>query len=399
LQFNVASSGAEWARGTSSLSHSLMRLLGSSFFAQAPAVTALTLLGFGLFVAVAARDGFRRILSNARELEIVGAALLIGHLFSLSFTIYQPERRFLPVLFLMVIVAGCVLERGWEALGGIAKDGNRLSAVGWFAMLFLLPAIGILEIRWHSLSPAITVALWLLKLVLVAGLVLVAVGLAKRRWPYRHRTILLRGSAVIFFLLFGWFSLALVYKSSTLWGFNRTMSVLVAGTLALGLGSAVLLNRGFRAGRRATALVIGAILLIEACQISTWLFQPTFTFKEANTFLATTVGQEDTVVTYYETAFLSSAARIICRSARKGFNVDAFERFKPGFTMVLRRDNWRDYPLEGMPVEEWPPPRGLVSEELARFELCPTRIAGPRFILELYSLTPRFKRTKARTGQ
>jgi hypothetical protein len=40
-----------------------------------------------------------------------------------------------------------------------------------------------------------------------------------------------------------------------------------------------------------------------------------------------------------------------------------------------------------MPIEEWPPPVGYSPEKIAEFDLCPTRLAGPRFVIELYRIT------------
>jgi hypothetical protein len=141
-------------------------------------------------------------------------------------------------------------------------------------------------------------------------------------------------------------------------------------------------------------LLLCAFVVIEGIQISTWLLQPTYTLRDANESLANTLTRNDTIVTYYETVLLSSAARVICRSARRGFNVDVFETTNPQYIVVLRRDNWRDYTLDEMPPEEWPPPAGFVPTKVAGFDLCPARLRGPRFIMELYSLSPRVKRNK-----
>jgi hypothetical protein len=47
----------------------------------------------------------------------------------------------------------------------------------------------------------------------------------------------------------------------------------------------------------------------------------------------------------------------------------------------------RSYGLDEMPVEEWPPPVGYSPEKIAGFDLCPTRLGGPRFEIELYRIT------------
>jgi hypothetical protein len=139
--------------------------------------------------------------------------------------------------------------------------------------------------------------------------------------------------------------------------------------------------------RRRPAWLLGAFLLIDGAQISTWLVQPTYSLRDANARLSETLSSDDTVVTYYETALVSSEARVIMRSTRRGFNVDAFDRFDPRYILVLRRDNWRSYGLDEMPIEEWPPPVGYSPEKIAWFELCPTRLGGPRFDIELYRIT------------
>jgi hypothetical protein len=133
--------------------------------------------------------------------------------------------------------------------------------------------------------------------------------------------------------------------------------------------------------------LLGAFLLIEGSQISTWLMQPSYSLRDANATLSETLSRDDTVVTYYETALVSTQARVITRSPRRGFNVDAFDKFDPRYILVLRRDNWRSYALDEMPIEEWPPPVGYSPEKIAEFDLCPTRLAGPRFVIELYRIT------------
>lgn len=403
LRFNLQNgSGSEWSTRPSSLIDSIPRLLASPFYAQAPLVTALTLLSLCLLVVSASRNGLTKTIRAAGELEMTSAMLLIGYLFFLSITRYQPERRFIPALLLMVVLSAGVLEKGWASLEGLAKADYQMSAVGWFTVLFLLPAIGVLEVRWRVLGPPLSVGSWVSKLIIIAGLIAIAVALSRGLWPYRFKRSLLAASRLIFVLLFSFLSLGLIYKALLLWGLNAEAwrSTVTGDRMVLLAGSAVVMAcvvvsfRLFRNGRHAAPLLLGAFLFIEGIQISTWLFQPTYTLKEANTFLANTLTREDTVVTYYETVLLSSAAKVICRSPRRGFNVDVFETSSPQYILVLRRDNWRDYALEEMPPEEWPPPAGFVPTKVAGFDLCPTRLRGPRFIVELYSLSPRVKRHK-----
>src|SRR5262249_7793413 len=92
------------------------------------------------------------------------------------------------------------------------------------------------------------------------------------------------------------------------------------------------------------------------------------------------------VVTFYETLMVSSAARVIVKSPRRRLNLDVYDRFKPQFTLVLRRGKWEDYRGEKMPVEEGAPPPQLAGTLIARYDLCPARLRGPRFIAEFYRL-------------
>lgn len=397
LQFNLANgSGSEWPSGLANGMYSILKLLGSSFYAKAPLITALALVSLCLFAVGAASDGLMNMIRAAGELEATSAALLIGYLFSLSFTVYQPERRFLPALFLMAILAAGVLDKGWASLEGLAKADRQMSAAGWFTVLFLLPAIGILELRMRIPS---AVSSWALKLVIIAGLIAIAVALSRGRWPYRIKRRLLVASRLVFVLLFFVLSLGLTYKALELWGLDRETwretdpAILIGGSLVV-LACGVAVSMLIRDARRAAPFLLCGFLFIEGIQISTWLLQPAYTLKETNTSLGNILTGDDTIVTYYETALLSSAAKVICRSERRGFNVDVFERSSPQYILVLRRDNWRDYALEEMPRQEWPPPAGFVPTSVASFDLCPTRLRGPRFIAELYRLSPRVKRHK-----
>ncbi|MEK6287551.1 MAG: glycosyltransferase family 39 protein [Acidobacteriota bacterium] len=403
LRFNLQNgSGSEWSTRPSSLIDSIPRLLASPFYAEAPLITALTVLSLCLLVVGASRNGLMKTIRGAGELEMTSAMLLIGYLFILSITRYQPERRFIPALLLMVVLSAGVLEKGWASLEGFANADYQMGLIGWFTVLFLLPTIGILEVKWRVLGPPLSVGSWVSKLLIIAGLIVIAVALSRGLWPYRFKRSLLFASRLIFIVLFSFLSLAIIYKALLLWGLNaEAWRSVVPGdrkglliSLAVVLACAGFVNRSLQSGRRATPWLISVFLLLEAIQISTWLFQPTYTLKEANTFLATTLTREDTVVTYYETLLLSSPARAICRSVRRGFNVDVFEKSNPNYILVLRRDNWIDYTLENMPPEEWPPPARFTPTKIAGFDLCPTRLRGPRFIVELYSLSPRVKRHK-----
>lgn len=399
LQLNLSvNAGAEWPTGFSGRIQSILKLLGSAFYTQAPILTGLSLLSLCLLVVSAARDGAMKALRNAGELEINSAMLLIGYLLCLSLTAYQPERRFLPALFLMIILSAAVLEKGWELLQEVASPHYRMSAVGWFAVLFFLPALGILELKWRALGPSLSLAFWLLKLAIVAGLIEMSRLISHGRVGHRLRRRLVFASRTIFIMLFCVLSSGLIYKSLLLWGLdveawrreapsNRTL--LLAGSAACLVLVVVVVTSIIRTRRIAPQLLLGSFLLVESIQISTWLFQPTYTLREANESLANVLTRNDTIVTYYETVLLSSAARVICRSARRGFNVNVFEQSDPDYILILRRDNWRDYALEEMPPEEWPPPARFIPVRIAGFELCPSRLRGPRFIAEVYGLSAR----------
>ena len=404
VRFNISNgSGSEWSTGVSPVIGSILKLLGSSFYAQAPLITALSLLAVCLLLVNIASGGLRKTIRDAADLEITCACLLIGYLLSLSLTLYQPERRFLPALFLMVILSAGVLARGWTGFREVVGN-NQMGAVGWFAVLFPLLGLGIVEAKLGGhLSLFGSIAVWLAKLVLIAGLFVTAVAMSRGRWPYRFRNRLRLASGSLFVLLFCFLSLALIYKALMLWGLDvgawklavtgKRPALVIGWTIAVMCGGFALAAVGLTVRRipgwGAAGWVMAAFVVVEGLQLSTWALQPTYTLKGASTYLAGTLTHDVTAVTYYETVMLSSDARAVCRSVRRGFNVDAFEKYNPQYILVLRRDNWKDYAQETMPVEEWPPPAGHFPTKAATFDLCPTRLRGPRFILELYRLSPR----------
>jgi len=393
LSFNLANgSGTEWPSGPLTLVYSTLKLLGSSFFAKAPVVTALSLLALCLLIISMSRDGFKKAIRSASELELSSATLLIGYLFSLALTIYQPERRFLPALFLMIILAAGVLERGWASLEQIGDAGYRMSWTGWFAVLFFLPAIGILEIK----TTTAPMWVWLFKIIIVASLIALAGAIARKRFSRQIALKLLAASRVVFHVLFSFLSLALVYKALGLWGVDAArwrsgstvdrVRVIIIGSAILAACTGLIIGM-ISSRQRRPAWLLAAFLLIEGGQISTWFVQPTYSLRDANATLSETLSRDDTVVTYYETALVLTQARVITRSARRGFNADAFEKLDPRYILVLRRDNWRSYALDEMPIEEWPPPVAYSPEKIEEFGLCPARLGGPRFVIELYRIT------------
>jgi 4-amino-4-deoxy-L-arabinose transferase-like glycosyltransferase len=395
-------SGSEWSTKSSSLLDSIPRLLGSPFYAEVPLITALTALSLLLIVVTASRNGLTKAIREACELETNSATLLIGYLLSLSLTQYQPERRFLPALTLMVALSASILERGWASLAELADGDHKMGAIGWFITLFFLPVIGILKLKWRLLGPTSSAGHWAAKAAVITALVAIAIGLSRGWWSHRVKKSLSVACVTIFVLLFSFLSLFLIYKALLLWGldagswesaFIHTPAILLVG-LTMMLACIGFIYASARSGKSRVIWFLGAFLLVEGAQISTWLSQPTYTLKKADEFLATTLGREDTVVTHYETFLISSAARVICKSVRRGFNVDAFEKFNPQYILVLRRDDWKDYLPEDTPVEESPSPAGFATDEIASFDLCPARRVGPRFIAVLYRLSPRLKQHK-----
>jgi 4-amino-4-deoxy-L-arabinose transferase-like glycosyltransferase len=398
LHFNLVNgSGSEWPTGLMALGGAVLKLLGSSFYSKEPLIAALALFGLCGLVVGAARDGVKETIRRASELEITAAALLIGYLMTLAITVYQPERRFIPVLFLMVILSALVLDRGWGMLAELANPGHQMSAAGWFTVLFLLPAVGILEIRSGMAGSMGLVWMLVLKASFLAGLVFLAYFISRGRWSHRFVKPVLAVSRSIFVAVFSFLIAAIVVRALALWGFGAAAwksalagdpkSLLVALTTVAAFTGLLI---GFlKAGPRWRVWLLAAFLCSEAVQISTWLLQPTYTIRETNASLAELTGPDDAVVTFYETLMISSAARVIVKSPRRRLNLDVYDRFKPQFTLVLRRDNWKDYGVEDMPVEEWPPPPNLSGTVIARYDLCPARLRGPRFIAEFYKLDER----------
>jgi hypothetical protein len=408
LNFNLLNgSGSEWPTGLMSLTGAILKLLGSSFYVKEPLISALGIAALCSLAIAATRDGLRAAIRRASELEITAAALLIGYLLTLAVTVYQPERRFLPVLFLLVVLAAVVLDRGWGLLEEIAGPNSQMNTAGWFIVLFLLPVVGILEIR-PGTAGGIGLALsWVLKALCVAAFLLLAHAMSRGRWPYRFRKPMMAAARLIFITLFSFLLFAAVVRALELWGFGAASWKSALGgdrkALAVSLITALafigLLIGFLRSGGRWRAWLLAAFFCSEAVQISTWLLQPSYTMRETTASLAGMLGPDDAVVTFYETLLVSSAAQAIVKSPRRRLNLDVYERFKPKLTLVLRRDNWKDYGLEDMPAEEWPPPPNLSGSLVASYELCPARLRGPRFIAELYRLDERSTASNSTTDK
>ncbi len=382
----IAGLDNEWPSHPSDWISSMLKLLGSRFYAQTPILSALTLVALGDLIIRISTAGLKGALRQAKNIEITSATLLIGYWFSVGFAGAQPERRFIPVLFLMVPLSANLLDRGWRQLEELAGELTRVHTGGWFAVLFSLPTVAILELKWTTLGSPLSPRLWLLKAIPVVALVLISMALNRGRWPSPLRRQLLAGSRLIFVLFFCVLSLGLAYRALTLWGLSatelRSGKFVTSSLLIVTIAVAAKL----KLKPQIATLVIAAFLCIEGLQVSTWLLQPTYTVKQASEALSSLIGEGQTVVTHYETLLISSGAKVVCYRPGAGFNVDAFERFNPDYILVCRRDNWKDRAWEDMPSTEWPPPAPVAPNPVARFDLCPTRVRGSRFSLELYRL-------------
>ena len=384
----IAGLDNDWPSHASDLVSSMLKLLGSRFYAQTPILTALTLLALGELIIQTSTAGLKSALRQASYIEITSSTLLIGYWFSVGLAGAQPERRFIPALFLMVPLSANLLDRGWRRLEGLAVEHKRVRSGGWFAVLFSLPTVAILELRWPMLGSPLSSRLWLLKAILVVTLALISMALSRGRWPSPLKPQLLAGSKLIFVSLFSVVSLVAVYRALTLWGLSATglrSGTFVTSSLLI-VTCAIAITAALRLKLQISTVVMAAFLCIEGLQVSTWLLQPTYTVKQASDALSILIGDGQTVVTHYETLLVSSGAKVICYRPGAGFNGDAFERFHPDYILVCRRDNWKDRAWQDMPSTEWPPPSPVVPSTVARFELCPTRGRGSRFSLELYRL-------------
>jgi len=380
----------EFPTHLSDLASSVLRVMVWRFYARTPILTALTLLALGGLIVRISSTGLKSAIRQAGRIEIVSLSLLIGYLFSIGLTVYQPERRFLPALLLMVVLSAHVLDRGWAWVEEVNVGSTKIKAGGWFAVLFALPAIAIVEIKW---SKGGALPLLMFKAATVALMVFVALAISRRRGtgPSRLQLRLLAGSKFIFVLLFSALSIGLAYQALPLLGFR--VSEVQPGRfgvpVVLILATAGAMGLSLRVKPRAAPFLLTAFILIEAVQLTSWLGRPTYTLKEANNTLAHLIGTGETIITPYETLLVSSNAKVVCYWPKAGFNIDAFERFNPDYILILRRDNWKDYSDAQMPDDEWPPPTSHSASLVAEFDVCPTPIKGPRFSLELYKLNRR----------
>jgi 4-amino-4-deoxy-L-arabinose transferase-like glycosyltransferase len=384
INYNLAAGlDNEFPRHPSDLVSGVLRLLVWRYYARTPILTALTLVALGGLIIRICASGLKGAIRRTGNIEITGIALLVGYLLSVGLTVYQPERRFIPALFLMVPLSANVLDKGWSWFEALGRERIKLRAGAWFVMLFSLPAVAIIELKWATLGSPLSLRFWLLRAIPVVVLTLISAVLGRRRLTSRMKLRLLTGSRLIFVSLFCALSVVLVYQSLTLWGLTWSARFVVSAVLILASVIAIVVALKIKLQ---AAVIIAAFVSIEAVQVSTWLLQRTYTLKQANETLAGVIKEGQTVVTHYETLLLSSGARTVCYWPKAGFNVDAFERFNPDYILILRRDNWKDYALGDMPSDEWPPPTSATPTRVARFDLCPTRARGFRFSLELYRL-------------
>ena len=390
--FNNLAAGLdnEFPTHLSDLASSVLRAMVWRFYARTPILTALTLLALGSLIVRISSQGLKTAIRQAGRIEIVSLSLLVGYLFSIGLTVYQPERRFLPALLLMVVLSANVLDKGWAWVEEVGDGSTKLKAGGWFAVLFALPTIAIVEIKWSKAGAFASFPVVIFKAIAVALLVIVTLAISRRKGarPSPLQLRLLAGSKFIFVLLFSVLSLGLAYLTLPLLGFK--VSEVQSGRLGvpalLILATAAAMGVSLRFKQKTAPFLSTAFILLEAVQLASWLARPTYTVREANNTLARLIETGETVVTHYETLLVSSNAKVVCYWPKAGFNVDAFETFKPNYILILRRDNWKDYSYAEMPADEWPPPPPRQPTWVARFDLCPTVARGPRFSLELYRL-------------
>src|SRR5207244_5116153 len=101
-----------------------------------------------------------------------------------------------------------------------ANADYQMGAVGWFTVLFLLPTIGILEVRWRVMGLPLSAGSWVPKLIIIAGLIAIAIALSRGLLSYRFKRSLLVASRLIFIVLFSFLSLGIIYKAFLLWGLS-----------------------------------------------------------------------------------------------------------------------------------------------------------------------------------
>jgi 4-amino-4-deoxy-L-arabinose transferase-like glycosyltransferase len=395
LHYNLASGmDNEWPNRTSDLIRSIQKLLGSRFYAKAPLFTALSLLVVASMIIHASKHGLERAISRASSTEVIGCSLLIGYLFSVAFTIYQPERRFIPALLPMAMLSASFLDRGFTSLKETLSREERIGAVGWLVILLppfvlvqaLLFSAGILALKlaWFDINSPSGIWFWLFKILPLMALAWASLKISRASSLSAVRKKLLSASWLTFILIFSILALVPVFNSLLLFGLSTKASfktIAIAAAVYCGL-----LFTAYRSGIRLSALLLCSSLIIEGAQITTWLLQPTYTIKQANQQLAQMIKRGETVVTHYETVLLSSSAKVVTYWPKAGFNANAYERFNPNYILILRRDNWKDLLPGEMPADEWPPPPGISASRITSFNLCPVPRRGPRFVLELYGL-------------
>jgi 4-amino-4-deoxy-L-arabinose transferase-like glycosyltransferase len=384
LNYNVAAGlDNEFPRQTSDLILSFLRVIVWRFFARTPILTGLTLVALAGFVVRISSQGLTVAIRETGKLEMTSISLLVGYLFSIGLTVYQPERRFLPALFFMTALSASVLDRGWGWFEKVVSN-QRVGADAWFLLLFSLPSLIVLEFKSATLGSPLTFRFWLLRGSAIALLGFIGIAISRGRFSSASKTRLLTVSKFTFVLLFSGLSIGLVYQSLVLWGLSielRIVSFILCGVLLSGIMIGVRDTKF----QKPAFIIIAAFITIEGLQISTWLLQPTYTIKQANETLSSMIGKGESVVTRYETLFMATEARIVCYWPKAGFNVNAFESGNPSYELILTTDNWAKIAREAMPSDEWPLPTKEATF-VSSFDLCPTRSRGSRFTVELYEL-------------
>jgi len=385
LNYNLAAGlDNEFPRQTSDLIFSFLRLIAWRFYARTPILIGLTLVALAGFLVRISSRGLKNAIRETSKLEITSISLLVGYLFSIGFTVYQPERRFVPALFFMTALSASVLDRGWDWFEKLAI-AERVGAAAWYLLLFSLPSLIVLEFKSPTLGSPLTLRFWLLRGSAIALLAFIGIAISRGRLTSASKLRLLTISKLFFVLVFAGLSIGLVYQSLVLWDLSarewRTVSLISCGVLLIG----IMFGVRYKRFQKPAFILIAAFLTIEGLQISTWLLQPTYTIKQANETLSSMIRNGESVVTRYETLFMSTEARIVCYWPKAGFNVDAFESGNANYELILTTDNWAKIAREAMPSDEWPPPTKEATF-VSSFDLCPTRSRGSRFTVELYEL-------------
>jgi hypothetical protein len=403
LQYNISAGiDNEWPLKLTDLLYSFQKLAGSKFFIDTSIPVCMTVLGLAVFSLNALRQGFKNALGRLSNLEATSLFIFIGCLLPIAFTVYQPERRLLPLLIPMIIITSHLVMSGigkfGDTFGGMDKPGLLsvlillLPTLIVAESLLLLASVSLLKIKWSEINSVSSIWFWGLKimpaLIVIIAALLISKSGNRAHWIQR----LIFFARYILIIICGGLSAALLGKVMPLWGIsprlNSLHSIPIHGIIVsiFFIGAGILLFFVLRKYGRIIAVLLAVYFTLSGYQISSWLFQHSFTIRDSGAAIAGKTGNGNTIITHYQTPVFNSGSRIICYWPKAGYNVDAFETFDPDYLLIMRRNNWEDIPLGSMSADEWPPPvRGPVSK-VGTYELCPVAVRGSRFILELYSL-------------